>query len=212
MCIWIDLSLISPNTVFSIIYTALRPPLSVTAGGKKHSWDRQAELCAFATQAHTHTCTHTHFCSDRWDRDAAEGASRRSAGNLKLHIARVFPPHARVSQTASLKDQRFISQTLFPDWLAWVGIMCQGGKKQKQKQTLATEFGGFSPGVFTEVLNTPRTVGTVSVWYSLSGSGVQIHCLSLEDCTSMSLERIINIFSEFFLAKVYICSPQRYLC
>lgn len=81
-----------------------------------------------------------------------------------------FPPHARISQTASLKGSEVISQTLCPDWLAWVGIVCRGkktktktiNKRVKKKKTLATEFGGFSPDVLTQVLNTPRTVGTVS--------------------------------------------------
>lgn len=141
-----------------------------------------------------------------WSRSRG-GASRTSVENLKLHIPQ-FPPRLHFSNRLPVKGQRLSARRCF--------LIGSRGKGQCVKKTLATELGGFSPGVLLVLVYSHHVQWVLFGWYSLGGSAVlntgfrEIDplCIILgQDCTSVSVERVINVFSVFFKTKT-IKSPS----
>lgn len=144
------------DTQINIHYSSALLPLSVVAG-VRITWPTSmtTDLTILThRKTHTRSLTHTHtvLLWSMWSRSRG-GASRTSVENLKLHIPR-FPPTLAFHKPLPVKVKRLSARRCF--------LIGSHGWGQCVKKTLATELGGFSPGVLSVLVsNTPCTVGTV---------------------------------------------------
>lgn len=123
-----------------------------------------AALTHINTRARTHTNARTHPRSDQCDRGARGVASRNFCRKPEVAYRTITPPTPAFHRPP--EGQRSSARRCFPDWLAWARTVCQERKEKKkrkrerekivriqnqkkEKKTLATEFGGFSPDAST---------------------------------------------------------------
>lgn len=125
------------DTQMNTHYSSALPPLpfSVIAGEETQLGQTGITMRFRRTDVlfHTHTCTHT-LLLQSLGCSGGGGGEQMICRKPEVAYRTFFPPHARISQTASLKGSEVISQTLCPDWLAWVGIVCRGKNKKQKKQ------------------------------------------------------------------------------
>lgn len=192
-------------------YSSALLPLSVTAG-VRITWPTfmTADLTILAhTLSHAHTSALINVIEEK----------RRGKQNFcrKPEVAYpTIPPTLPFHKPLPIKvrgDQ--------PDAASWLACM---GKYSVSKKTLATELGGFSPGVLLVLVQTHHVLRVLFDWYSLGGSAVlhpgfrKMDPLSIilgQECTSIiwkkqSMSYLVFIKKSYSPIKLIslILSPQ----